>query len=147
MSDLSIAIPTLICFYLHEILFLSSHFQSKFVFSSKESLVGSNWWVLFFIQSMTICLLIGIFIPLIFKVIVDRYVLSVILLLVFLVVFNFSLFFFFLLLAFSLVVWWFSLVVCLCSLYFCVYCRFLTCGYYGIHICLSITIFTCSKLI
>ena len=54
---------------------------------------------------MTICLLIGIFIPLIFKVIVDRYVLSVILLLVFLVVFNFSLFFFFfLLLAFSLVV-------------------------------------------
>ena len=81
-------------------------------FNSKESLLNIDG-PCFFIQSSPLCLLIGTFSPLTFKVIIYRYVHIAILLLVFWVIF-FILCSFHLLLASFLVVWLFCLVVCLC---------------------------------
>ena len=125
-------------------LFPSPHFQSVFVVlkwvSCKQHMNGSCY----FIQTATLYLLIGAFSPLTFKVIMDSYVLIAIFNL-FTVCFHSSSLFFHLPLGPALVVWWFSLVECLCFflLFLCIYCQLFICGYHGIHIYWSITISTC----
>ena len=63
----------------------------------------------FFIQSATLCLLIGAFSPLTFKVIVDRYIFTAILNLVFQLILCFSSFLFW--------VGWFPFILCLSTFF------------------------------
>ena len=88
--------------------FLSLPFQSACVFRSYLL----QTWFLFFIYSITPCLLIGAFTPFTLKVIIERYILSFFFVICFLVVFV-VLCSFFSSVALFPSVWWLSLVLCL----------------------------------
>lgn len=110
--------------------FLSLHFQWMCLQSSSESIDGS--W---FFNSSILCVMTGEFSPFIFQVIVDSmYLLPFCLL--FPCCFCASSPFLFLLLVFSLVIWWLTLVFCLdYFVYFlCICYRILVCGYPGTHV-------------
>lgn len=73
-------------FLLHEYLFPSLHCQSISVFRSELNLLFAAYtWLCrsyFFILAITLCLLTGEFRPLVFKLVIDRYVLIAILLMI-----------------------------------------------------------------
>ena len=98
------------------------------------------YWSGFCFHWATQGVLIGAFNPVIFKVIIDIYVLIGILL-----IFSDLCCFFLLFLFFSLVVWWLSLVLCLDSflcVYVCTYYQFLVCGLpWGLYIAIYIYVY------
>ena len=73
-------LQSLLSCHFHEYLFPSPYFQSMCVLCPKVGLLWQHivvcWFCfVFLIQSATLCLLIGTFSPLTFKVIIDRYLL------------------------------------------------------------------------
>ena len=118
LSDMSIATPAFLSFlftwniFFHPLTFnLYVSFVLRWV-SCSQHVVSSC----FLIQSATLCLLIGAFSPLTFKVIIDKYVFIAILNLVFLLIicFSFVPFFFF----FFFFGWMISFILWLCPFLF-----------------------------
>ena len=143
LSHTSIATPTFLLFP-----FAWNIFFHPFTFSLCVSLVLK--WVSYkqqahrsyFIQSAILCLLIGSFSSLTFKTIIDRYVLIAIILLVFQLFCGSSLFFCSSSSYFPgiLMIFFSGMFVFLSLLFLCIYCRFLICGYHGVHICSPISV-------
>ena len=138
-------------FHLHEIPLTIPSF-SVCVFTSEVScgwhIYGSHFLFFFFfvfIHSATLCLLIGVFSPFTFKVIIDKYILIAISLIVW--GYFVVLAFFLLLLFSSLVIWWLFLVLCLDYFhYVSIYHRYLVCGYHEDYILQPIYIHDYFKL-
>ena len=118
------------------------------VFSSEVSFLHVAYWRVRFlkkknIQSATLFLLTGAFSPLTFKVVIDRYILVVILLLVFWLLSKFSVHSFFFWLPplwFDDFLWWYACVPLFLG-FVCVL-QVLICGYHGGHTCWPVTIAT-----
>ena len=77
LSDISSLPQLFFPFHLHEIFFPSLYFLSICIFQSEMVLLEAAYiWILFLIDSATLCLLVGAFKPFTFKLIIDRYVFS-----------------------------------------------------------------------
>ena len=126
-------IPTYLSFpfewniFFHPLIFNLCVFLTLKWVSWKQRIVGS----FFFIQSVTLCLLIGAFSPLTFKTIIDRYVFITILDIVYHLAFVFLLLFlsfYFHFFFWGLIIFFFIMLVfsSFCFLWIC--CIFLICG-------------------
>ena len=134
LSDMSIMTPTFLSFlfawnvFFHHLTFnLCVSFALKWI-SCRQHIVGSCF---LFIQSASLCLLIGAFGPLTFKVIVDRYVFIATLNLVFQLIFYF-LFVPFCFTFCSLMVFFCSMLELVSFWFLWIYCMFFIYCYHGV---------------